>query len=141
MSLPNLERVALDEQTNPDAHESLPRILDPHPWADGVGEAQGAGPDIVNIVVKNVILLTRDLVHAVDVHRAEQMILVNGEVLRFAVNLASAGVDDFDGGDVFAAGFHDWNLGAGNHISGGVRAFHRNCVCCLPRYVENAIST
>ena len=88
----------------------MPGVLDAHPRADGVGEPQGAGANAIDVVVEDVIPLARHLIDAVDVDWSQQVLFVDGQVIRLAVDLPRAREDDFDVLVVMTARFEDGQL-------------------------------
>src|SRR6185312_939416 len=111
LAAPDLEWLSFDRKTQPDAEEILARILDPHSRAIDVGQAQRAALDPVDVAEQQVVALAGDLVDAVDVGRTQRVRLVDREVLRPAVDLPRARMDDRYLGRDRAAGFQQVKLG------------------------------
>lgn len=120
-----LKRLALNDVPDPDAKESLSRILDAHPGPIGVGKPQCTGGDPVNIVVKKVVVLSGEFIDPVHIHRLNWVLFIYGKVPWLSVELAGAGEDDPDAGIVQATGFQDMQLRRCVDIKIGERICHR----------------
>lgn len=136
---PNFEGLALDQQAHPNTQEGLARVFDAHTGTVGVGEAQGTGAQAIHVVVEDVIPLAGQFVDAVGVGGADGMLLVNGEMVRLAIELTRAGKDDLHGRVVFATGFEDGDLGLGVDGQIGVGVLHGVHVAGLARQIEQDI--
>jgi hypothetical protein len=139
LAAPNVEGMSLDEEAYPDTEEGLAGIADAHAGAVGVGEAEGGGANIVDVVVEDVVPFAGHFVDAVDINGAEEVVFVYGEVVWFAIDLACAGEDDFDGGVVFAACFEDGKLGAAIDVEIGDGVVHGVEVARLAGKVEEVV--
>ena len=87
-------------------------------------------------MVKQMIFLGRHLVDAVDVDRFERMRFRDRQLLRPAINLSSAGEDDFDLGIAGATGFENGNLRETIDLQVGQRILHGIDVARLPGEIE-----
>src|SRR5262249_29958127 len=114
-------------------------VLHAHPGTIGVGQTQGARPDVIDVVVENVIPLTGHLVDAVHVRRAQEVSLVYGQVFWFAINLACTGKDNLDTGIVFAACLENGELGRSIDLKIGVRILHGIHVARLTGQIEEVV--
>ena len=90
----DLDLLAEHDLAHEPADEALPAVADELARPVGVGEAQRRGADAVHGVVDEVVELAGDLVDAVHVRGVQQVVLVHGQALRLAVDLARARVDD-----------------------------------------------
>ena len=118
------------------ADEALAVVPDQLPRPVGVGQPQRRGADAVHLVVDQVVELARDLVDPVHVHRLQQVILVDRQVERAAVDLARAGVDDLQLGVVLAHGLEHAQLARAVDLEVGHRVGHRVDVAHLAGEVE-----
>ena len=85
------------------------------------------------------IPFARHFVDAVDVDGPQQVLLIHGQSVRLAVNLARAGENDLDVGVVFAAGFQNGKLRAAVDFQVGVRVLHRVHMAGLAGEIEEII--
>jgi len=69
-------------------------VLDAHARPVSVGQPEGTGTDAVYVVVEDVVPLSGHFVDPVDVHRAQQVVLIHGEVHRLPVDLSGTGEDN-----------------------------------------------
>ncbi len=136
---PDFDRLPLEQPADPDADECLPRVFDPHARAVSVRETQGAGGQIVNVVVQDVVELAGQFVDAVDVDGAERVPLIDGEPLGPAVNLPRAGKHDADPRVDLPARFQDRKLRAAVDLQVGERILHRIEMARLAGEVEQEV--
>ena len=118
--------------------EPLPRVAHPHPRAVGVREPQRARAHAEDVVVEQMVVLAGRLVDAVHVD-GHEVRLVDGQVLRPAVDLARAGEDDLHRRVVMAAGLEDRELAAAVDLEIRVRIAHGVDVARLAGEVEEIV--
>src|SRR5438477_5435400 len=94
-SAENLNCVLFDQPADPNSKKGLPRIFNPHPGSVSVGQPQRACANLIDVVVKQVVPLARELVNSVHVDRIDRVFLIDREILRPPVNLSRAGENDF----------------------------------------------
>ncbi len=121
------------------ADEALAVVADELPRAVGVRQAQRGGADAVHLVVDEVVELARDLVDAVHVHRLEEVVLVDRQVARLAVDLARAGVDDLQLGVPPPHRLEEAQLARAVDLEVGERVVHRVDVAHLAGEVEQHV--
>src|SRR5229473_5692510 len=107
----NLDRFLFDQPANPNSKKRLARIFHSHPGSISVGQPQGAGANLIDVVVKQVVPLARELVNSVHVDRIDRVFLIDWQILRPAVDLSRAGENDFQVAVVQPAGFQNVELG------------------------------
>src|SRR5262249_57068952 len=111
-----LEGGALEGGAQPAADEGLPRVFDPHARAVDIGEAKRAAAHAVDVVEEKMKGLACRLVDAVDVDRADAVLLVDGQVFGPPVNLTGRGEDDRDLRIDGAADLEQGRLGPGADV-------------------------
>lgn len=136
---PDFDGLVFEDLADPNAEEGLTGVFDAHARSVGVGEAEGAGLEPVNVVVEDVVPFPSHLVDAVDVDWTDGVQFVDGKVIGFAVELAGAGEEDFEGGVEFAAGLEQGELGAAVDFEVGVGVEHGVEVTGLPGEVEEEV--
>ena len=108
---PCQEGPEVDKHRDPESHEppdeALPIVAHELPRTVGVRQSQRGSAQVVRIVVDDVIPFARQLVHPVDIGGMLQMILVQWQILRLAVLLASPCIDDLDSAVLVSAGFQN----------------------------------
>src|SRR5580700_341720 len=139
LASPNLERLALEEQANPNAHKRLPRVLDSHPRSIRVRQPQDARRQLVDVIVQTVIKLARQLVDAVDVDGTQRMPFIDGQPFGPAVDLARAGKHNPRGRVEFPTRLENRELGAAIDLEVGERVLHRIEMARLSRQVEQKV--
>ena len=92
----DLDLAALDREPDEPADEALAVVPDQLARAVDVGQPQRAGADAEDVVVEQVVVLAGRLVDAVDVGGPHEVLLVDRQAIRPAVDLARAGEDDAD---------------------------------------------
>ena len=91
----DLDLIALDGQPDEPADEALPIVTEQLTGTVDVGQAQRARAHAEDVVVDQVIELAGHLVDAVDIGGANEMVLVDRQARRLAVDLPGAGEHDF----------------------------------------------
>jgi hypothetical protein len=94
----------------------------------------------MHVVVEGVIPLARHFIDTVDIRRPQAVPLIDRKILRAAVYLSCAGVDDLDLGVVVAARFQDRKLCPAVDLQIGVRIRHRIEMARLTRQIEQHVS-
>ena len=110
----DLDFLVLDGQADEPADEALAVVLDQLARAVDVGQPQRAGAHAEDVVVEQMVVLARGLVDAVDVDRPHQVVLVDRQAIRLAVDLARAGEDHLDRRIELAAGLEHRELARGS---------------------------
>ncbi len=139
LPLPHLEQFALQQQPDPDAQKGLACVFHAHARPIRVGQTKRARRNPENIVVQDVIPLARHFVDAVHIHRAQQVILVHREIIRFSVDLPRAGENHFDPWIALPAGFQNRNLRAAVDLQVGIRIVHGIHMAGLSSQVEQVV--
>ena len=136
----DLDLASLDRQADEPADEALAVVLDQLTRAVDVGQPQRAGAHAEDVVVEQVVVLAGRLVDAVDVGRAHQMVLVDRQAVRRAVDLPRAGEDDPHRRVVPPAGLEHRQLRAAVDLEIRVRVAHAVDVADLPGEVEDHLA-
>src|SRR5262245_42003555 len=136
---PDFEGSPLDNQADPFTEKSLSCIDYSHSRTICIGQAQGTCPYTVYVIVKDVIPLTCHLVYSVNIDRPKKMFFIDRQIIGLSINLSCAGINDFDGWVVFAAGFEDGKLGTAIYLQVGVGIIHRVQVARLAGEVEEVV--
>jgi len=93
------------------------------------------------VAIKDVVPFPCHFVDAVHIRRMEEMVLVNREKIRSAIDLSGTGVNDPDGGVVFPTRFENKQLGPAIDIEIYERIFHGIEMACLAGEVEQIVMT
>src|SRR5205807_9410540 len=116
--------------------EIIARMPDANAGTINISQPQRAGVEPVLVMEQQVVGLPRLLVYAVHIGRTQRMRLVNREVLRLAVDLAGAGMNDGHLRSVGATQFKELQLRGAVDREIMVGRIHRVEVAGLRREIE-----
>src|SRR3989441_5248583 len=110
LSTPDLKSFAFYEKPDPEPQKGLTGILNAHVRAIRIGQTQDTRPNSIRIVIQDMVLLPCPLIDAIHIDRAKPMLLIHGQVVGPAIELAGTGEHDLNGTVVFSAGFQNGQL-------------------------------